>query len=44
MKWSEEKKVLGRANALDMGIGASVWSKDFERATRMAHQLEAGTV
>lgn len=44
MKWSDEGDVLQRANALETGLGASVWSKDFERATRMACQLEAGSV
>ncbi|KXG48517.1 Aldehyde/histidinol dehydrogenase [Penicillium griseofulvum] len=44
MKWSDEDEVLGRANALDTGLGASVWSKDFERATRMADQLQSGVV
>ncbi|EAU32170.1 conserved hypothetical protein [Aspergillus terreus NIH2624] len=44
MKWSDEEEVLARANDTDMGLGASVWSKDMERAQRMADQLEAGSV
>jgi acyl-CoA reductase-like NAD-dependent aldehyde dehydrogenase len=44
MKWSDEDDVLEKANALETGLGASVWSKDFQRATRMADQLEAGIV
>ncbi|CAI7649156.1 unnamed protein product [Penicillium discolor] len=44
MKWSDEEDVLERANALETGLGASVWSKDFERATRMADQLQSGVV
>ncbi|KAI3140433.1 hypothetical protein CBS147326_2134 [Penicillium roqueforti] len=44
LKWSDEKDVLERANALDSGLGSSVWSKDFERATRMADQLQSGCV
>lgn len=44
MKWSDEDEVLARANDTDMGLGASVWSKDMERAQRMADQLEAGSV
>lgn len=44
MKWSDEDDVLAKANALETGLGASVWSKDFERATRMADQLQAGVV
>ncbi|KAJ5667701.1 Aldehyde dehydrogenase N-terminal [Penicillium maclennaniae] len=44
MKWSDEDDVLEKANALETGLGASVWSNDFERATRMANQLQAGVV
>lgn len=35
-------EVVGRANAGDLGLGASVWSADEERAFRVAAQLEAG--
>ncbi|KAJ5499431.1 Aldehyde dehydrogenase N-terminal [Penicillium expansum] len=44
MKWSDEDDVLERANALETGLGSSVWSKDFERATRIADQLQSGCV
>jgi acyl-CoA reductase-like NAD-dependent aldehyde dehydrogenase len=44
LKWSDEDDVIERANALETGLGASVWSKDFERATRMADQLQSGSV
>ncbi|KAJ5773737.1 hypothetical protein N7457_008633 [Penicillium paradoxum] len=44
LKWSDEDDVLERANALETGLGSSVWSKDFERATRMANQLQSGSV
>lgn len=44
LKWSDEDDVIGRANALETGLGSSVWSKDFERATRMADQLQSGSV
>lgn len=44
MKWSDEDDVLEKANALETGLGASVWTRDFERATRMANQLQAGSV
>jgi acyl-CoA reductase-like NAD-dependent aldehyde dehydrogenase len=43
LKWTDEEDVLDRANALRTGLGASVWSKDLERAERMARRLEAGT-
>lgn len=44
MKWSSEEDVLEKANALETGLGASVWSKDLGRAERMARQLSAGSV
>ncbi|CAG8060559.1 unnamed protein product [Penicillium salamii] len=44
LKWSDEDDVLERANALKTGLGSSVWSKDFDRATRMADQLQSGSV
>lgn len=44
LKWSDETDVLARANNTDYGLGASVWSRDLQRARRMADQLEAGTV
>ena len=44
LKWSDEDDVIERANNTKMGLGASVWSADFDRAVRMAQQLEAGSV
>jgi acyl-CoA reductase-like NAD-dependent aldehyde dehydrogenase len=44
LKWSDENDVIDRANSLREGLGASVWSKDLERAERMARRLEAGSV
>lgn len=44
MKWSSDTDVVERANALETGLGASVWSKDLVRAERMARQLSAGSV
>jgi acyl-CoA reductase-like NAD-dependent aldehyde dehydrogenase len=44
LKWSSEEDVIERANASDLGLGASVWSKDVPRARRMAEQLEAGSI
>lgn len=42
LKWTDEADVIDRANALRAGLGASVWSKNLERAERMGRQLEAG--
>jgi acyl-CoA reductase-like NAD-dependent aldehyde dehydrogenase len=44
LKWSSEEDVIDRANALETGLGTSVWSKDVARAERMAHQISAGSV
>jgi acyl-CoA reductase-like NAD-dependent aldehyde dehydrogenase len=42
--WSDEEEVIERANGTLMGLGANVWSKNEDRARRIADQLEAGSV
>jgi acyl-CoA reductase-like NAD-dependent aldehyde dehydrogenase len=37
-------EAVAMANALDVGLGASVWSSDREAARAVAARLEAGTV
>ncbi|VUC30186.1 unnamed protein product [Clonostachys rosea] len=44
LKWDTEEQVLGYANDSEMGLSASVWTRDPVRAERIALQLEAGTV
>ncbi|UPL02789.1 hypothetical protein LCI18_013723 [Fusarium solani-melongenae] len=44
LKWKDEDEVLRRANNSPMGLGASVWTRDIQRAERMAVKLKAGTV
>jgi acyl-CoA reductase-like NAD-dependent aldehyde dehydrogenase len=44
MKWSDEDDVIAKANALETGLGSSVWCEDFERATRIADQMQSGSV
>jgi acyl-CoA reductase-like NAD-dependent aldehyde dehydrogenase len=44
MKWSSEDEVIDRANALETGLGTSVWSKDVARGEKMARQISAGSV
>ncbi|KAL2818597.1 aldehyde dehydrogenase [Aspergillus granulosus] len=44
LKWNDEEEVLARANGVDAGLGASVWSGDLDRARRIADRLEAGSV
>lgn len=44
LKWSDEADVIERANASESGLGASVWSKDLNRAQGIADQIQAGIV
>ncbi|TDZ33666.1 putative aldehyde dehydrogenase FUS7 [Colletotrichum spinosum] len=44
LKWSDEGDVVRRANDTLMGLGASVWSKDLDRAQTIARKLKAGNV
>lgn len=44
LTWKSEDDVVRRANNTKMGLGASVWSKDLDQASRIARQLEAGSV
>ena len=42
--YEDVEDVVARANAGDLGLGASVWSLDEERAFAVARRLEAGFV
>jgi acyl-CoA reductase-like NAD-dependent aldehyde dehydrogenase len=42
--WSDEEEVIARANNTNTGLGACVWGKDVEHATKIARRLEAGSV
>ncbi|KAI0425813.1 aldehyde dehydrogenase [Xylaria sp. FL1042] len=44
MKWSDEHDVIKRVNASELGLGASVWTRDLSQADRMASQLQAGNI
>ncbi|KAJ5726985.1 hypothetical protein N7493_006012 [Penicillium malachiteum] len=44
MKWSDEADVIDRANALETGLGSSVWCSDLDRAAHIADQLQSGSV
>lgn len=44
LKWESEEDVIRRANDSIYGLGASVWSRDMEQCSRMAGQLESGSV
>lgn len=43
-RWSEESGALAMANDVDLGLSAAVWSKDIDRALRLATGLQAGYV
>ncbi|KAL5120415.1 hypothetical protein ACEQ8H_001705 [Pleosporales sp. CAS-2024a] len=42
--WSDLDEVIARANNTNTGLGACVWSKDVEQASKIARRLEAGSV
>ncbi len=42
LRWSSEEDVLARVNAVEQGLTAAVWTRDIDRAHRMAARLEAG--
>ena len=44
VRYSDLDEVVGLANGLDVGLGASVWSADAARARAVAARIEAGTV
>jgi acyl-CoA reductase-like NAD-dependent aldehyde dehydrogenase len=44
IKYATVDEAVERANALDVGLGGSVWGNDPEAAKAVAQRLEAGTV
>jgi phenylacetaldehyde dehydrogenase len=44
IRYSTLDEAVAKANALDVGLGASVWSADPAEARKVAARLEAGTV
>ncbi len=44
IRYSDLDEVVGLANELEVGLGASVWSADRDRAREIAARLQAGTV
>jgi acyl-CoA reductase-like NAD-dependent aldehyde dehydrogenase len=42
--YSDLEAAVAHANALDAGLGASVWSSDVERASQVAARIQAGTI
>jgi betaine-aldehyde dehydrogenase len=44
LRWSDERDVIARVNALDYGLTASIWTHDLDRAHRLAARIEAGYI
>ena len=44
VKFTNEKEVIDEINAGDLGLSASIWSKDVQRADQVARQLNVGNV
>ena len=44
LRWADEDDLLARVNALDVGLTASIWTHDLDRAHRLASRVEAGYV
>ncbi|KAE9378650.1 putative aldehyde dehydrogenase [Stipitochalara longipes BDJ] len=44
LSFANDEEAITKANNTFYGLGASVWSKDIDRANRIAKQIEAGTV
>jgi acyl-CoA reductase-like NAD-dependent aldehyde dehydrogenase len=40
----DEEEIVRQANGTPYGLAAGVWTKDLQRAHRVAHALRAGTV
>jgi len=44
LRWSDEDDLVARVNGLDVGLTASIWTHDLDRAHRLASRVEAGYV
>lgn len=44
IRYTDLEEAIRLANELEVGLGASVWSKDREKAKQIAARLQAGTV
>lgn len=44
IRFKSDDEIVARANATQFGLGGSVWSSNFDRARRIAEDIDAGTV
>lgn len=44
LKWNDEADMIRRVNQLDLGLTASIWTRDLDRAHRLAGQVQSGYV
>ena len=44
LKWRDEDEMLGIVNGLDVGLTASVWTRDLDTAMRLTRRIQAGYV
>ncbi|MCO5063529.1 MAG: aldehyde dehydrogenase family protein [Rhizobiaceae bacterium] len=42
--YKDVEEALSRANSTIFGLGGSIWSRDIDKAARLARRIEAGTV
>jgi succinate-semialdehyde dehydrogenase/glutarate-semialdehyde dehydrogenase len=40
----DEEEIVSLANATEFGLGATIWSRDLERAEKLAKRIDAGIV
>jgi betaine-aldehyde dehydrogenase len=44
LRWSDRDEVIRRANGLEFGLTAAIWTRDVDAAFRMARAVDAGYV
>jgi len=44
LSFNTEEEAIKKANDTHMGLGASIWSADLQRANRVARRIHAGNV
>jgi betaine-aldehyde dehydrogenase len=44
LRWSDERDVIDRVNAVEYGLTGSIWTHDLDRAHRLASRMQAGYI